>query len=238
MHVGHLRILTAVALAILLIHACRVLADDSGVYAVGGAIRAMEQVPGITLEAEFVRGYAFPKEDSIYVECVFYLHNEGAARNILIGFPEESWGDVGKGRPFTFFKSYVNGQEVSVSRSSQPDSTLAAHTYRHWWTKTVAFAAGENKVIRNVYASTPGGTSDGSNWLCYTLWTGASWDHPIGSADVVLTVVDPRGSYHISATPGGYSRGENEFRWHLREFEPTRSDSLAEIFVSWKKSQQ
>ena len=209
-------------------------ADDVGVDAVGGSVHPMENVPGISMQAEFVHGFAFPNADSIYVECVFYLHNAGAERDILVGFPEFAWGDVGnEGTPFTFFRSYVGGYELQVSRQEEKVDR-SSYGFRYWWTKQVHFPAGKTVVLRDIYAAKPGASNaPPSEWLSYTLATGAAWEGPIGSADIIITVVDPDGEYDLNATPAGFSNSVNEFRWHFENFEP--SESVDGVLVTWIK---
>jgi hypothetical protein len=214
----------------------RVSADDGGVNTVGGSVRLMDNVPGISMQSEVVHAFAFPDADSNYVECVFYLHNAGAERDVLVGFPEDPWADGAgsDGGPFIFFRSYLDGHELPASRQEEK---LPHGGSRFWWTKSVHFPAGTTVAIRNEYAAQPGHEGVFSPLpecvLTYILWTGASWDGPIGSADIVITVVDPDPHYDLRATPDGFSRSGNAFKWHFENFEPTSSDSFGEIGVAW-----
>src|SRR5215510_13041038 len=119
----------------------RASADDGGVSTVGGSVRLMENVPGISMQAESVHAFAFPDADSNYVECVFYLHNAGAERDVLVGFPEDPSADGAgsDGGPFLFFRSYLDGQEL---RALRQEETFPGGGSRFWWVKTVHFPAG------------------------------------------------------------------------------------------------
>ena len=213
----------------------RASADDGGVNTVGGSVRLMENVPGISMQAESVHGFAFPDADSNYVECVFYLHNAGAERDVLVGFPEDPSADGAgsDGGPFVSFRSYVDGKELPALRQEEK---FPGGGSRFWWTKSVHFPAGKTVAIRNEYAARPAHSGVfepmPQSGLTYILWTGASWEGRIGSADIVITVADPDGNYDLRATPGGFSRSGNEFKWHFENFEPS-SDSLGYVDVTW-----
>jgi hypothetical protein len=205
-------------------------ANDTSVEAMGGSVSLQDSVPGVSLQAEYIRARVFPESDSLYVECVFYLHNSGDARDLMIGFPEESRGPVPDSpTPFLYFRSYRNGEELQATRLPGKGGGDAGS--RGWWTKKVTLPARETTVIRDVYAARPGRTAPDQRLFSYTLWTGRTWDGPIGSADIVVSVAGGGSGLALQAQPGGYSYSDGEYRWHLENFEPV--DSLSSVKVAW-----
>jgi hypothetical protein len=207
--------------------------DDGAVTGVGGRIRLMEEHPGIALIAEHVHAYVSPVDWTAEVECIFVLSNGGAADSVLIGFPESSGGDTGP-RPFSSFQSYVDGREVRCVRRENSEPLA---DYLFWWTKEVYFAAGQTRVIRDVYRS-PLGVAAGDatgyeRFFEYELWTGSSWSGDIGAATVVLTLSPcdsvPEAQY---VSPSPLEVGTCEYRWHLSDLEPGRR-APGTISVSW-----
>src|SRR5262245_4892439 len=116
--------------------ATKAIADDGGVSTAGGSVRLMKNVPGISMQRESVHAFAFPDADSNYVECVFYLHNAGPERDVLVGFPEDPWaaGASSDGGPFLFFRSYVDGHELPAHRQEENPPGGGSP---FWWVKTV-----------------------------------------------------------------------------------------------------
>src|SRR5205814_3130454 len=80
-------------------------ADDGSVASVGGAVRLMKDHGSIRMVAETVR--ARVSSNSIEVDCVFVMKNEGAAQSVLVGFPDGSGGNE-----ILSFRSWVDGTEV------------------------------------------------------------------------------------------------------------------------------
>jgi hypothetical protein len=205
-------------------------ANDTSVEAVGGTVSLRDGAPGISLQAEYVRARLFPESDSLYVECLFYLHNSGETRDLTVGFPEETMGVVGESPvPFLFFRSYRNGVELQATR--HPGKGGGDAGSRGWWTKQVTFPTGDTTVIRDVYAARPGTRAPDLRLFSYTLWTGKTWDGPIGSADIVVSVAGASPGLALAARPGGYAFSDGEYRWHFRDFEP--ADSLGSVEVTW-----
>jgi len=208
-------------------------ADDGAVVAVGGAVSPMAQHPSIRLAAEFV--HIDFRRSPAEVDCVFFLENAGPATTATIGFPNESGGvDVEEFVPFSSFVSYVDGDTAQVT--VLPDAEHQQHgDYGVWYVKTVPFAAGQTRCVRNVYTGTHGGYSTGHSAFDYILWSGATWTGPIGVADLVVTW-DPSLAPMDSLTirPGGYSVSGNEIRWHFADFEPVRGADTGRIQLLWR----
>lgn len=169
------------------------------------------------------------------VDCIFVLSNEGQADSVTIGFPESSGGATGP-RPFTSFRSYMDGHELDCIR--QRGEGCGASCDLYWWTKRVFFAAGQTSVIRDQYEA-PLGRSIGDSTgnfvhFEYSLWTGSSWAKTIGSGVIVLTV-SPCDSLAAQARSWGLPTSERtacEYRWHITDAEPGRG-SPGRIHLGW-----
>ena len=212
-------------------------ADDGGIENVGGAARLLTDQGHIRMLAETVR--ARVSQDSIEVNCEFTFVNHGPADTVLIGFPVRSSGADVCGdcsdesmtiQPMTGFRSWVDGVEVECT--AMPD---AEHTgeqeYAYWWTKSVPFAAGQTRVIRDYYIESPGYDSMDGRSFAYILETGASWAGTIGSAEIIVTMVGFSSSSIASMETKPRIRGQ-ELRWSFRNFEPG-VDGPASIGFRW-----
>jgi len=209
-------------------------ADDGAIEAYGGSVAPMVEHPTIRLSAEFVHVRIRP--DDYEVECVFFLENDGPAATVTMGFPNFSGGaDVEAVSRFSFFVSFVDKDSVSVTLL--PDSAHSSYgDYWGWYTKTVEFAEGQTRCVRNVYSSSPGFSASGDQWIEYVLWSGSTWAGPIGVADIVVTLDSTMVTTDsLSIEPSGYGLSPNEIRWHFTEFEPEGSSGNGVIRVSWRR---
>jgi hypothetical protein len=207
--------------------------DDGAITGIGGRISLMDEHPGVALLAEYVHARVDLAAGTANVECVFVLSNQGGEDSVLVGFPERAGGDTGA-QPFSSFRSFVDGQEVTCTRVKgdlDPDPL-------YWWTKKISFAAGETRVISDEYES-PLGSSIGDSTgnfasFEYTLWTGSSWAGRIRSASIVLTVA-PCGASISEAKyvrPPPLKADPCEYRWHFSEAEPGRN-TPGGIHLAW-----
>ena len=209
--------------------------DDGWVTGVGGTIELMDEHPSIAMVAEYVNARVFVTEEAAEVECLFVLTNHGLADTVRVGFPEFYSGATGP-VPFDHFRSFVDGAEVSCTRTTGHAGSGGA--IEHWWVKDVAFGAGETHIIRDVYRAPVGGSIGDSlgahDQFDYTLYTGASWSGPIGAATVAITFEPCTPAWAplgFSSAPD-YTR-ECSYIWHFRDFEPGRS-SPPYIGVHWR----
>jgi hypothetical protein len=65
--------------------------DDTAVVGISGAIQPMKSHPSVVLRSQVIKIKLSPKYAD--VDCTFVLHNTGKATSVLIGFPEEGYGD-------------------------------------------------------------------------------------------------------------------------------------------------
>lgn len=220
------------ALAWAVARASAAMADDGAVVAVGGSVSPMAAHPSISLQSEFV--HIDFRQSPAEVDCVFFLKNNGPATTVTIGFPNESSGaDVSEPVPFKHFASYVDGDTAGVTLL--PDAGNAHSEDKVlWYVKTVPFAAGQTRCIRNVYSGTEGGTSIGDSAFEYILWSGSTWAGAIGTADIVVTW-DPKicPIDSVSAAPPGWDYSGNELRWHFHEIDPHRGEDASRIRLGW-----
>lgn len=204
-------------------------ADDGGMEHIGGTVRLMKDQGQIRMLAETVRARVSPKR--LEVDCVFVMENHGPADTVLIGFPDKSGGPDAPYPPMTSFRSWVDGVEVECV--ALPDA--AGHEYQvwdYWWTKRVAFAAGQTRIIRDHYVGEPGSEVGGTQWFTYVLESGASWAGTIGSAEIIVTLdgISPKWISEIDPEP--LSKGRT-LRWSLRDFEPGVGDAPKQINFTW-----
>jgi hypothetical protein len=203
-------------------------ADDSAVSNIGGTVHLMDEHPSIRLVAEHV--HAWVSKSSIEVECVFFLTNEGPSTTVDMGFPDLSWTG-GRSAPFPFFESFVNGKKVEITPTESKDGRGGV---LYWWTKKVSFDSGETKVIRDRYKARPGVNSTGAGWFDYILYTGASWAGRIGSASIVVTLVDIEARSLVKVQPSDFEMTGNEITWNFSDFEPVEGSPWnGMIHVKW-----
>jgi hypothetical protein len=86
--------------------------------------------------------------------------------------------------PLQEFRTWVAGQEVDTRQFAE--ARTGGRPGRRWYVKQVAFAAGQQRQIRDSYFQPNGEVSDGTQFFPYALQTGASWHGPIGSLTVRL----------------------------------------------------
>lgn len=208
-------------------------ADDAYVQNVGGTVKVMGEHPTIRLVAEHVRAHIHRRYAD--VECVFFLRNDGLADTVLIGFPDQSRPTtVERATHFEFFESFVNGRRVEVLRTAPEMGLVEEATI--WWTKEVAFAAGETKVILDRYRGGTIVSSGGGGGFRYLLRTGSSWAGTIGSISAVFSLEDFGLEELSPLSLMGASFDGNEIRWVLHDFEPQAGSGLGELEVHWRPS--
>ena len=191
--------------------------DDTAVVGISGTIRPMKSHSSIVLRSQVVKVKLTPEYAD--VDCTFVLHNTGKATSVLIGFPEEGYGtdvDATSGG-FAFFRSFVDGKPVKVRVYGQKGGD---REYSRWYVKRVYFRAGQTRVIRNIYRTSPGGDSIGNGFFIYTLSTGASWKGPIGRADIIVELKGIGQLQEEELAPKGYQRVGNKIIWRFRNIEP------------------
>ena len=206
-------------------------ADDGGIENVGGSARLMKDQGHIHMVAETVR--AKVSQDRVEVDCIFTMKNLGPADTVLIGFPDHSSTPDGRVAPMRTFRSWVDGVEAQCDTMGDVDRDADDRDWDYWWTKSVPFAAGQTRIIRDHYVAVPGSSVDGHQWFEYILETGASWAGPIGSAEIIVTLEGISPKWIEGSKPAPLVKGK-VLRWSFREFEPGSDDgSPATISVMW-----
>lgn len=204
-------------------------ADDGGIVNVGGAAHLLRDQGEIRMVAETVT--ATVGNDRIEVDCVFRFQNLGHADTVLIGFPDRS-DDFGYSKPMTSFRSWVDGVEVRCDTMTDADH-VDDESWAYYWTKRVHFAAGQTRVIRDHYLSSPGQSFNLEQSFEYILETGESWAGTIGSAEIEVKLEGIKPSWVQYADPPPKIRG-NRLLWSFKDFEPGTSDgSPNTIGFSW-----
>jgi hypothetical protein len=132
----------------------------------------------------------------------------------------------------------VTGFTASLGDSPLPTTviTTANPTGRgepvRWAAFDVTFPPGEETVIRTNYIITSTGYPPQARFG-YVMETGAGWQGPIGSADIIVRLPYPATNENVFYGEGLTSEGGqlsgNEIRWHWDNLEPTRAQN---IFVS------
>lgn len=165
------------------------------------------------------------------VECTFVFHNTGKSKNVLMGFPGKLFDSLDSGLTqevnleIKNFKSYVNGNELSVAHekvdenyNTQPSNGLK---YSEYFTFTVPFKEGEKLTVKNYYDFTPSFDSMANVFSGYVLKTGAMWKGNIGSAKVTFKLGKLQPYEIESLKPGGFKFVGGELVWERMDFEPS-----------------
>jgi hypothetical protein len=212
-------------------------ANDSSFGAAGAPYPRPTPNRDIRMVAEIVRVRFLT--DTARVSCLFTFRNEGNAQRVVIGFPDENFGDVPEQGLIRWFRSWVDDREVAVRRAVVKRVVDYEGTYV-WWLKDVAFAAGQTVRIRNEYEIRYSENVEGTRWFTYILSTGAGWKGTVGEAAVTIDLgrVPPATVFGLglpqlrpglAVSPGAQLRGRT-LRWHFSNFEPTKQH---DIRVAW-----
>lgn len=203
--------------------------NDSAMHGIGGSARPMRGESPVRMISEDVR-ISIPE---MKVETVFVFENQGPARMVRMGFPEEGWNATPTPKRPTFFlsfRSWVDGREVKATVQPGPPDDLGEQ-YAQWWVKDVRFGRNQRRTVRNLYRSEAGMTASSVSLARYILTTGANWRGTIGKARIVadLTAL-PRGT-RFSAHPTGFQREGAKLIWEYRDFNPTKHHDIG---IAWE----
>lgn len=181
------------SLLLLLMSAVAARANDASLD-FSGTPRQMSGHPSVEMKSEIVR--LSIGRDTVRADCRFEFVNHGAACDVRVGFPDDSFERMGGGYEdqmppsgFASFRSFVDGREVPTRIVKGP---VAGGEGTIWRVKTVHFAArgraGSIRHLREVYATAIGGEMTWpSGRAGYTLHTGSSWRGPIGRSEIIAT---------------------------------------------------
>jgi len=165
------------------------------------------------------------------VTTSFSMRNLGSAvERLPVRFPLSYPGGVAGGIEGNLeirgFSARVDGKAVTTRRIIGADT--------HPWAEfEVTFPVESEIQVEVAYLVTGVGEHPFIAYY-YILETGAGWQGTIGSADLVLRLPYEANSLNVifdeelgwsKTTPGGLLSGQ-EVRWHLEDFEPSRSDNL------------
>ena len=181
----------------------------------GGTPRPMNGTGAISMKSEYVK--VVVGDEDVVVDCRFIFRNNGAARKVRVGFPDEGGEEETdeNGKPivpvkgtFSSFKSWVDGKSVKTSLVKGSDYGQV------WHVKRVDFPANGTLQIRNLY-TVPVGNSVGYPKLAthlakYVLHTGSSWRGPLGRSVVEIEFKrkSVRSPIQANPLPKLNSRGE------------------------------
>lgn len=194
--------------------------NDSAVLGVGGTVQAMEEHSPIRMEREHIE-LDFAKRK---VAAEFVFVNAGSATNVLMGFPEEGSGDIEvPGRTtdsyFESFRSWVDG-EPAKTELWRHDWDPESQVYKQWWTKTVWFAEGQRRKVRNEYVTQYSSDTVARQRMYYILGTGKPWAGTIGHAKIVVDVSGVKKGELMCSEPRHHRRSGDSLVWEFRDFEP------------------
>lgn len=130
--------------------------------------------------------------ETMTADCRFTFKNDGASTTARIGFPDV-YGNVEEGEKarsvYKSFVSYVDGRRVRTKFMTQTNP-------ENWQVKSVRFAKGQTRKVRNVYTldlgilslSGPGlkDQAPRTRMANYVLATGRSWKGVIGKSTVIF----------------------------------------------------
>lgn len=168
-------------------------ADDAHVECYGGGAGTVNsdrqyyqlvQDEDIAMTAEHVLITMY--EDYYTVDARFWLKNEGEAKTIEIGFPENIW-EWHNGRHYLEdFETFVDDEKVQVKRFENPDNDRIE---LFWYVKQVHFEKNQTRQTRVKYKCPYGVTASGlyfgiDGFFDYIYGTGKSWKGPIGKITV------------------------------------------------------
>ena len=122
------------------------------------------------------------------VDCLFHFKNSGPATSVRMGFPDhDSLREDASGSKTSVFKKYrswVDNKRVKCKFEGTKENG-------YWQTKTVSFAAGEGRTIRDHYdVSTGSGDETGKYYMHYAdyiLSTGGTWNGSIGRVEIIIS---------------------------------------------------
>ena len=194
----------------LLVLAASARANDSAIEGVGGTptvIGSLKKVapmqgehPSIRMVRETI---AITVGATNYdVVANFEFHNDGAARKVLMGFPEGAGGDTDfaplvKKSSFQKFRTSVDGKTLKARRIPVPEEGPDVgpdFEFDSYWVKSVPFARHQTRRVRVSYRAPLGDTTD-SNYLSYDF-TGGNWKGRVAQSVLSVHFTSP-GHYLI-----------------------------------------
>jgi hypothetical protein len=126
----------------------------------------------------------------------FVFHNDGAARTVVMGFPEGAGGDVNteelkKRTSFKSFATWVDGRRIAARRVAA-DADI--DNFEAYWIKSVRFARHQTRRVRVSYRAPLGETTDG-DYVFYEF-TGGNWKGTVDDSLLSIKFTVP-GTYQL-----------------------------------------
>ncbi|MDP4114628.1 MAG: hypothetical protein Q8903_00750 [Bacteroidota bacterium] len=169
-----------------------------------GEHNSIQMISEIVNMSVFMENSGAEGELRYKVVATFIFKNHGKAQTVKMGFPESSYGDYDGG--FLYFHTWVNGQEVTASRSIidssagdssaitpfNPDSSDYEDGFDAFWVKDVSFNENETKTITVEYMSPVNNgiavLGNGTDyWVSYDF-TGGNWFGKVEESKVIVEI--------------------------------------------------
>ncbi|OPX90112.1 MAG: hypothetical protein A4E53_01327 [Pelotomaculum sp. PtaB.Bin104] len=206
-----------------------VLADDASLGRAPDGVYPLADA-AVVMTDEDVKVKLLENGTTAEVTCDFTFYNDGAAKDVLMGFPASQKvsveSEVQSGAmELRDFKAFIDGQSTAVKTEN---GSVPAHIalppgteYDRWYTFTVPFQAGETRQVRNTYRVKNLFYSNGEVVAGYILRTGAFWKDPVGHARVTFDLGEIK-PYQINRLyPNCYRFAGNTLVFERENFEPS-----------------
>jgi hypothetical protein len=219
----------------------------------GGTPRPLNGNTTVSMKSEYVKMVVGSKW--VTVDCRFTFVNQGPARRVRVGFPDEGGepdeGPDGKPLPpqgtFATFASWVNGKPVktTVIPGADPGDV--------WHVKWVDFPANGAVTVRDRYTVEVGNSVAyypvSVRLARYVLHTGSSWRGPLGRSEieVVFDRQSVKAPIVARRVPTIDSRGPAAVKWRQEKgtvyfkgpCEPTISGTtLRFVRTDWRPTRE
>ncbi len=191
---------------------------------------------------------AHPEGSIAQTDAVFTMRNLGSVQESLaVRFPLSFFDGSSDGRDafpeIPSITASVDGKRVPTKRQMQPPFEPSQYGSPRpeipWSVFEVSFPPAEDVTIEvtytvNGYGYYPQAIFD------YVLETGAAWNGPIGSADIIVSLPYEASQSNVllhesnrwsASTAGGVVSG-TQVRWHYSDLEPTPADDFEVILVT------
>ena len=172
------------------------------------------------------------------VKAAMDFHNEGAAQNVPIGFPQVRWPNRPDDLDLEDVAFLVDGEAAEVQQLPPVEGSgplvppdLGADT---WYVARVPFAADQTRRVEVSYRHRHGASAPGANagfyWFSYLLKTAGHWKGALDRLNITVNYGDMAGAFARIA-PAGYTLDEanRKLTWELHDFD----GEVDEIIVEW-----
>jgi hypothetical protein len=212
------------------------LADPVSIEVRGGAAAPREDPCDIRMVTEDLTVDLGPEEAA--VKAVMDFHNEGAAQDVLIGFPQVRWANRPAGVDLRNITFVVDGEAVAVEQLP-PVEGAAPLVPPHegaesWYVARVPFAAAQSRRLEITYSHDHGGSAPGANlgflWFAYLLKTAGHWKGTLDRLNITISYGDVAGAF-CQIAPAGYTLDEanRQVTWQLGNFD----GEADEVAIHW-----